>query len=79
MRKTFCFLFPFENAQFQSDFRIDLPRITLYPEMPLTVRSGEQIYIYCNATGEQPIRVNWHNEGHQPFPQYVNCAIALIC
>lgn len=46
----------------------DLPRISLYPEMPLTVRSGEHVYIYCNATGEQPVYVNWHTEGHQPLP-----------
>lgn len=40
--------------------------------MPLTVRSGDQIQIICNATGQQPIYVNWHNEGHQPFPPYVD-------
>lgn len=40
--------------------------------MPLTVRSGEQVYIYCNATGEPPIDVNWHTEGHQALPPYVN-------
>lgn len=48
---------------------IDLPRISLYPEMPLTVRSGEQVYIYCNATGEEPITVSWHTEDQQPFRQ----------
>lgn len=50
-------------------FPVDLPRINLYPEMPLTVRSGEQVSIFCNATGEDPIYVNWHNEEHRPLPQ----------
>lgn len=51
---------------------IELPKITLQPEMPLTVRSGEQVYIICNATGDEPIYVEWHNEDRRPLPQYVS-------
>ena len=38
------------------------PKITLSPKMPMTVRSGEDVLIYCNATGEGPIYVKWHGE-----------------
>lgn len=50
---------------------VELPKISLYPPMPLTVRTGEHVYIYCNATGEQPIYINWHLENHRPLPPYV--------
>ncbi|XP_055304959.1 basement membrane-specific heparan sulfate proteoglycan core protein isoform X6 [Sitodiplosis mosellana] len=53
---------------------VELPRITLYPEMPLTVRSGERVYILCNATGDEPIYVEWHNEDHRPLPQNVRAS-----
>lgn len=46
---------------------IELPRITFTPSMPMTVRSGENVGIYCNVTGEQPIRVHWHNENYRPL------------
>lgn len=39
--------------------------------MPMTVRSGEFVRIYCNATGEQPIEISWHNEDQRPLPRYV--------
>lgn len=46
---------------------VELPSITFSPSMPLFVRSGDNVVIYCNVSGEQPIRVNWHNENHQPL------------
>lgn len=43
------------------------PSITFSPEMPISVRPGEHVEIYCNATGEQPLTVSWHGEyGHLP-------------
>lgn len=39
------------------------PKITFSPPMPITVKAGEDINIYCNATGEGPLRVHWHGEG----------------
>ncbi|XP_031635070.1 basement membrane-specific heparan sulfate proteoglycan core protein isoform X6 [Contarinia nasturtii] len=50
---------------------VELPKIVLQPEMPLTVRSGEQVYILCNATGDGPIHVEWHSEDHRPLPSNV--------
>lgn len=44
------------------------PKITLNPPMPMTVRSGEDVLIFCNATGEGPIQVQWHGEGGQRLP-----------
>lgn len=38
----------------------------------MVVRSGDYVTILCDATGEQPIRVNWHMDNeHQPLPQTV--------
>ena len=43
------------------------PSITFSPEMPISVRPGENVEIYCNAAGEQPMTVRWHGEdGHLP-------------
>jgi hypothetical protein len=36
------------------------PKITFNPPMPIEARTGENIIIYCNATGEPPLTVNWH-------------------
>lgn len=47
---------------------IDIPRITFSPPMPMIVRTGENVQIFCNATGEHPIRVEWHAENHRPLP-----------
>lgn len=40
--------------------------------MPLTVRTGENVLVHCNATGDEPIDVNWHSEDHRPIPPYVS-------
>lgn len=44
------------------------PKITFSPPMPIVVKSGEDVIVYCNATGEGPLRVQWHGEGGQPLP-----------
>lgn len=43
------------------------PKITFSPPMPIVVKSGEDVIIYCNATGEGPLRVSWHGENGQPL------------
>jgi hypothetical protein len=45
------------------------PKIFFQPEMPIVVKSGEDVIIYCNATGEGPIRVHWHGEGGYELPR----------
>lgn len=47
---------------------IRLPKITFHPSMPMTVRSGDNVVIHCNVTGDQPIRVQWHNENNRALP-----------
>lgn len=46
------------------------PKITFSPPMPIVVKSGEDVIIFCNATGEGPLRVNWHSQGGFPLPRY---------
>lgn len=46
------------------------PKITFSPPMPIVVKSGEDVIIYCNATGEGPLRVHWHGEGGTQLPRY---------
>lgn len=46
-----------------------LPKITFHPSMPITVKPGQNIRVFCNVTGDQPIRVQWHNENYRPLPQ----------
>lgn len=45
------------------------PKITFSPPMPIVVKSGEDVLIFCNATGEGPMRVMWHGEGGYPLPE----------
>lgn len=45
------------------------PKITFSPPMPIVVKSGEDVIIYCNATGEGPLRVHWHGENGQALPR----------
>lgn len=45
------------------------PKITFSPPMPIVVKSGEDVIIYCNATGEGPLRVHWHGENGQSLPR----------
>lgn len=50
---------------------VDAPRISFSPVMPMRVRSGESVDVFCNATGEQPLYVNWHMENNGPLPNTV--------
>lgn len=45
------------------------PKITFSPPMPIVVKSGEDVIIFCNASGEGPLRVNWHGEGGTQLPR----------
>jgi hypothetical protein len=45
------------------------PKITFSPPMPIVVKSGEDVIIFCNATGEGPLRVHWHAEGGEDLPR----------
>uniref|UniRef100_A0A336LPI6 CSON010513 protein n=1 Tax=Culicoides sonorensis TaxID=179676 RepID=A0A336LPI6_CULSO len=53
---------------------VALPRITFSPPMPMTVRPGENVVIHCNATGEQPLTVQWHPEGGGYLPNTVRAS-----
>lgn len=50
---------------------VEMPRIFFSPSMPMVVRSGEYVEIYCNVSGEQPIHVKWHGENESPLPYSV--------
>lgn len=45
------------------------PKITFSPPMPIVVKAGEDVIIFCNATGEGPLRVHWHGEGGYALPE----------
>lgn len=52
---------------------VALPKITFYPEMPMVVRSGNHVIIYCQTEGDRPIDVSWHMEDpYQSLPQTVS-------
>lgn len=55
-------------------FVLALPRITLSPEMPLVVRPNDQVVIFCNASGDQPLHIRWHTEDHGYFPSGVRAS-----
>ncbi|XP_062558821.1 basement membrane-specific heparan sulfate proteoglycan core protein isoform X3 [Armigeres subalbatus] len=50
---------------------IEPPRISFSPVMPMVVRTGETVIIFCNATGAQPLHVRWHGEGGQHLPNRI--------
>lgn len=45
------------------------PKISFSPTMPIEAKPGESIIIYCNATGEPPLTVNWHLDKGQAWPR----------
>uniref|UniRef100_A0A182P409 Terribly reduced optic lobes n=1 Tax=Anopheles epiroticus TaxID=199890 RepID=A0A182P409_9DIPT len=47
------------------------PKITFSPPMPMTVRPGDKVDIFCNITGDQPIDFRWHGEQGRPLPPSV--------
>jgi hypothetical protein len=48
------------------------PKITFSPPMPIVVKAGEDVIIYCNASGEGNLRVHWHGENGAALPRYEN-------
>ncbi|XP_055301549.1 protein sax-3-like isoform X2 [Sitodiplosis mosellana] len=50
---------------------VELPKVVFYPKKSLTVQIGERVNIRCDATGDDPIHIEWHNEDHRPFPPNV--------
>lgn len=50
---------------------VAIPRISFSPIMPLVVRTGDNVVILCNATGEEPLQVTWHLEGGRYLPSGV--------
>lgn len=49
-----------------------MPKISFHPPMPMMVRAGEHVQIFCNVSGEHPIRVRWHStDERQPLPNSV--------
>lgn len=51
--------------------KLSPPKISFSPPMPIEVKSGEDVIIYCNATGEGSVRVYWHSGNGQPLPRWV--------
>ena len=45
------------------------PRISFSPPMPIVVKSGEDVIIHCNVSGEEPLRVHWHGENGYDLPK----------
>ncbi|XP_037931811.1 basement membrane-specific heparan sulfate proteoglycan core protein [Teleopsis dalmanni] len=50
---------------------VPLPHITFHPKVPLTVNPNDNVNIYCQVTGEQPIDVAWHTDNNRPLPPSV--------
>lgn len=49
-----------------------IPNISFDPAMPMSVRAGDNVQVYCNATGAEPITVRWHAENFRPLPHSVS-------
>lgn len=47
---------------------VPIPHITLHPRMPIYVTANENVDIYCEVEGEEPIHVSWHAENNRPLP-----------
>lgn len=47
---------------------LPIPHITLHPNMPINVSTNENLEIYCEVSGEEPIHVTWHTENNRPLP-----------
>ncbi|XP_035776536.1 basement membrane-specific heparan sulfate proteoglycan core protein-like [Anopheles albimanus] len=43
-------------------------KISFSPPMPMTVLPGDQVSIYCNVTGEEPIWSYWHGANNRSLP-----------
>ncbi|KAL9883895.1 terribly reduced optic lobes isoform 7-T9 [Glossina fuscipes fuscipes] len=51
---------------------VPIPHITLHPRMPIYVTANENVDIYCEVEGEEPIHVSWHAENNRPLPSSVH-------
>ncbi|XP_050085737.1 basement membrane-specific heparan sulfate proteoglycan core protein isoform X14 [Anopheles aquasalis] len=47
-------------------------KISFSPPMPMTVLPGDQVSIYCNVTGEEPISSYWHGANNRSLPSTVH-------
>ncbi|XP_067635534.1 basement membrane-specific heparan sulfate proteoglycan core protein isoform X4 [Eurosta solidaginis] len=50
---------------------VPIPHITFHPKMPIVVAPNDNIDIYCEVTGEQPIDVSWHTDNNRPLTDSV--------
>ncbi|XP_053952223.1 basement membrane-specific heparan sulfate proteoglycan core protein isoform X19 [Anastrepha ludens] len=50
---------------------VPIPHITFHPKMPIVVAPNDNIDIYCEVTGEQPIDVAWHTDNNRPLTDSV--------
>lgn len=50
---------------------VPIPHITFHPKIPIVVSPTENVEIYCEVTGEQPITVSWHTDNNRPLPPSV--------
>uniref|UniRef100_A0A0A1XDP6 Basement membrane-specific heparan sulfate proteoglycan core protein n=1 Tax=Zeugodacus cucurbitae TaxID=28588 RepID=A0A0A1XDP6_ZEUCU len=46
---------------------VPIPHITFHPNIPISVTVNDNIDIYCEVTGEQPIEVSWHTDHNRPL------------
>ncbi|XP_035902063.1 basement membrane-specific heparan sulfate proteoglycan core protein isoform X6 [Anopheles stephensi] len=73
-----CIAYPLPNQLPVTVVRImvevvAMPKITFSPSMPMTVRPGDMVDIYCNITGvEGPVNIRWHGEDERPLPPTVD-------
>ncbi|XP_050331112.1 basement membrane-specific heparan sulfate proteoglycan core protein isoform X18 [Bactrocera neohumeralis] len=46
---------------------VPIPQITFHPNIPIVVTVNDNIDVYCEVTGEQPIEVSWHTDHNRPL------------
>lgn len=39
--------------------------------MPMIVQAGQTVTIECDASGQEPIEVQWHGDNNEPLPHRV--------
>ncbi|XP_070074540.1 basement membrane-specific heparan sulfate proteoglycan core protein isoform X24 [Drosophila takahashii] len=50
---------------------LPLPRITFYPNIPLTVELGQNLDVYCQVENVRPEDVHWTTDNNRPLPSSV--------
>lgn len=48
---------------------VPIPHITFHPNIPIVVTVNDNIDVYCEVTGEQPIEVSWHTDHNRPLTE----------